>query len=90
MLRPPPVSAGVDMLWCGARKGRCATMPPPRGNAPATECILVTSSASSNVMSGRMEGMQRASMVLPEPGGPIIRRLCPPAAAISAARLAWA
>ena len=32
--------------------------------------------------------MRLASMVLPEPGGPIIRRLWPPAAAISMARLA--
>ena len=31
--------------------------------------------------------MRRASIVLPEPGGPIIITLCPPAAAISNARL---
>ena len=37
---------------------------------------------------GRMEGRRLASMVLPEPGGPIIRRLWPPAAATSRARLA--
>ena len=44
--------------------------------------------ASSNVSGGRMVGMRLASMVLPEPGGPIIRMLCPPAHAISRARLA--
>ena len=32
--------------------------------------------------------MRLASMVLPEPGGPIIRMLCPPAQATSSARLA--
>ena len=35
---------------------------------------------------GRMEGSRCASIDLPEPGGPIIRRLCPPAAATSSAR----
>ncbi len=30
--------------------------------------------------------MRRASIVLPEPGAPIINTLCPPAAAISSAR----
>ena len=32
--------------------------------------------ASSKVIRGRMVGIRRASMVLPEPGGPIIRILC--------------
>ena len=36
---------------------------------------------------GMIEGKRRASMVFPEPGGPNTRRLCPPAAAISIARL---
>ena len=35
-----------------------------------------------------MPGSRRASMVLPVPGGPISRRLCEPAAAISSARRA--
>ena len=38
--------------------------------------------------SGSMEGMLFASMVLPEPGVPTSSILCPPAAAISAARFA--
>ena len=50
--------------------------------------ILVTSSASSRVSLGRMEGRLRASSVLPLPGGPLMSRLCPPAAATSIARLA--
>jgi len=46
-----------------------------------------TSSASSSVISGRIPGRQRAIIVLPLPGGPIISTLWPPAAAISSARL---
>ena len=37
---------------------------------------------------GRMPGSRRASIVLPAPGGPIISRLWPPAAATSSARRA--
>ena len=40
------------------------------------------------VSGGRMVGMRFASIVLPEPGGPIMRMLCPPALATSRARLA--
>ena len=35
-----------------------------------------------------MVGIRLASIVLPEPGGPSIRILCPPAAATVSARLA--
>ena len=65
-------------------------MPPPFSR-PATEWILDTSSASSGVIGGRMEGIRRAIIVLPEPGEPIISRLCPPATAISTAlrALSW-
>ncbi len=48
----------------------------------------MTSSASSRVSSGRTPGNRRASIVFPVPGGPISRRLCDPAAAISSARRA--
>ena len=37
---------------------------------------------------GRIPANRRASIVLPDPGGPTIRTLCPPAAATSSARLA--
>jgi len=50
---------------------------------------VVTSSVSSVVMSGRIEGSARARRVFPEPGGPERSRLCAPAAEISNARLAW-
>jgi len=37
---------------------------------------------------GRIVGIRLANMVFPEPGGPTISRLCPPAAAIVTARVA--
>ena len=39
------------------------------------------------VIAGKIDGKERASIVFPLPGGPDIRILCPPAAAISRARL---
>ena len=55
---------------------------------PATDATIETSSASDGVRSGKMPGRHAASSDLPAPGGPTISRLCPPAAAISSARLA--
>ena len=40
------------------------------------ELTLVTSSDSSSVSGGRMDGTRRASMVFPEPGGPTKSLLC--------------
>ena len=40
---------------------------------------------SSKVISGKIVGSRFASMLLPAPGGPISRILCPPAAATSRA-----
>ncbi len=60
----------------------------PPSSSPATEATMLVSSASAGVSSGRIPGRHAASSDLPAPGGPIISRLCPPAAAISSARLA--
>jgi hypothetical protein len=49
---------------------------------------METSSSSAGASGGRIEGSRAASIDLPAPGGPIIRRLWPPAAATSSARLA--
>ena len=49
---------------------------------------MLTSSISDGSSGGRIEGRRRASIDLPAPGGPIISRLWPPAAATSSARLA--
>ena len=40
------------------------------------------------VMAGKIVGIRLASILLPEPGGPIRMTLCPPAAAISRALFA--
>ena len=85
---PPPISPASEIVWCGARNGRVLTNPAAASSTPATLWILVVSSASSNVSGGNTPETRLASMVLPEPGGPIIRMLCPPAQAISKARLA--
>ena len=50
--------------------------------------ILVVSIASANVSGGRIPASRFASIVLPDPGGPIIRTLWPPPAATSSARFA--
>ena len=62
-----------------ARRGR-------RALSPAAPWTFVISMASAIVGGGRIPGSRRASIVLPAPGGPIISRLWPPAAAISSAR----
>ncbi len=56
--------------------------------SPASEWIIETSSTSAGSSGGRIDGSRAASIDLPEPGGPTISRLWPPAAAISSARLA--
>ncbi len=73
------------MVWWGLRKGRWVIREQLRDNWPATEWILVVSSDSSVFMGGKMPDSRRASMVFPEPGLPIISKLCAPAAAISKA-----
>src|SRR5690242_12483671 len=72
---PPPIKPASEIVWCGARNGRRATSDSPSGSTPATEWILVVSSASSRLMRGRIVGSRRASIVLPLPGGPIISLL---------------
>ena len=50
---------------------------------------MLISRISRALKGGSKDGIRAASMDFPDPGGPIISRLCPPAAAISAARLAF-
>jgi len=66
---------------------------PPIGERAAVDlagdqAIIETSRSSAGDSGGRIEGSRAASIDLPEPGGPIIRRLWPPAAATSRARFA--
>ena len=56
--------------------------------SPATEATMEVSSSSRGDKGGRSPGRRCASMDLPGPGGPENKRLWPPAAAISRARLA--
>ena len=85
-LVPPPTSATGEMVWCGERNGRTVSSVEPRFSLPATECILVVSRASRRVSGGNIDGRRLASMVLPEPGLPMSKMLCPPAQATSKAR----
>ena len=86
---PPPVRAAADAVWWGLRKGRRVSRGCCGSASPATDQMPETSSASSRLISGRMEGSRLASMDLPAPGEPISSRLWPPAAAISRARFTF-
>ena len=81
---PPPIMATALVPWWGARSGGRRTSPPGRG-MPAAECTRVASRAWASSRSGRRPGRRWASIVLPAPGGPTIRRWWPPAAATSSA-----
>src|SRR5450756_945572 len=70
---PPPTKPASDIVWCGERKGRTAISISFLFKEPATENTLVTSIASLKERSGRIVGNLLASILLPEPGGPIIR-----------------
>jgi len=61
----------ILIVWWGERNGRMVTSASLRLNLPATEWILVVSSASSMLNGGSMDGSRFASMVLPDPGGPM-------------------
>jgi hypothetical protein len=58
----------------GARNGRFAVRAPSR-ISPATEAIIDTSKSSDGDSGGNIEGSLAASIDLPAPGDPIIRRL---------------
>ena len=89
---PDPEPAADQRRHRGAMVRR-AERPAPadlgrRSSSPATDATIDTSSASLGCSGGRMPGRHAASSDLPAPGGPLISRLWPPAAAISSARLA--
>src|SRR5204863_10217200 len=77
-----------EALWGGMLNDLTLTKLLPDSSTPPTLWIFVVSRASSNVNGGRIVGTLLASMVLPDPGGPIIKMLWPPAQATSSARLA--
>ena len=85
-LKPPPTSATSLIVWCGALNGRCDISDVPRCSLPATLCICVVSKLSESDRGGNIDGRRFAIIDLPEPGGPTMMRLWPPAAATSNAR----
>ena len=83
---PPPTRETTEAWWWGARKGGRSNRAPSGRAQPAAEWMRATVSASWSVSGGRRPTRRSASIVLPEPGGPIIRRWWRPAAATSMAR----
>ena len=79
-----------EIVWCGdaERTLRHQTRPPRRARRPPSESWWSPVLPRVAAAQGSMGGSLLASIVLPEPGGPIIRMLWPPAAATSSARLA--
>ena len=74
---PPPISHRIRDGMVRGSKGTMRHNPSSASRTPATECIFVVSSASSNRSGARIDGSRFASIVFPEPGGPIINTLCP-------------
>ena len=83
----PPTNPAVVIEWCGALNGLLWASAP--SCSPAMLWMRVTSIASGRLSCGRIDGTRCASIVLPVPGGPLSRQLCPPAAAMMSARTAW-
>jgi hypothetical protein len=69
---PPPTSATGVTEWCGSAKG--GRVMSPFNACPASECTADTSTDSSTVRSGRIDGSREASIVFPTPGGPLRKR----------------
>lgn len=59
------ISEAPDIVWCGARNTLLVIIGVFSFIKPATLCILVTSSASSKLKSGSIEGIHFAIMVFP-------------------------
>ncbi len=71
---PPPTRETMEAWWCGARKGGRSKSSPSGRAQPAAEWMRATVRASADVSGGSRPSRRSASIVLPEPGGPIIRR----------------
>jgi hypothetical protein len=74
MWLPPPTSDTADALWWGLRNGGRRSRPSPGRCSPAAEWTRVASIAWSTDRSGSNPGRRRASIDLPDPGGPTISR----------------
>ena len=83
---PPPTKATEVAVWCGLRTERR-----PQSDGEKRPTKLATAALSKHSvkpMGGSKLAKRCANMDLPLPGGPIIKTLWPPAAAICKARLA--
>lgn len=69
---PPPIRATAEIEWWGDLNGLIEMSAFLSLNFPATECILVVSSASWSVIDGKILEILLANIVLPAPGGPIM------------------
>ena len=65
---PPPIRPASEIVWCGERKGLVASRGVLGSSTPATEWILVVSSASSRERSGRIRGKTAGEHGLAGPG----------------------
>ena len=81
-----PKSHIADTVWCGERKGRLYIGEAPCPSFPATNGSWFFK-GFMGVSGGRMVGILFSQHGFPAPGGPMRITLCPPAAAISRARL---
>ena len=86
---PPPASPTRLIVWCGALNGLLKNLFSENCVSPAAEYMPRISRNSSRVGRGIIDGMRFAIMLFPEPGGPTISRLCPPATATSTALRTW-
>ena len=86
---PPPTKATALAVWCGDPVGRW----PQRESSkrPAKLAMAALSKASSTLSGGNKPAKRCANIDLPEPGGPLSRTECEPAAAMVKARFgpAW-
>ena len=83
---PPPKIAELVALWCGVRKGRRFKSVSVFSTTPV---IFAIAMLSARVGGGNSDAALLASILLPIPGGPDIKRLCFPASAIVSARFAF-
>jgi hypothetical protein len=69
---PPPTRPACEMVWCGVRNERWRNSGTSPGNMPATGVGAGDVKRLGGGHARQDEGRERASSVLPDPGGPNI------------------
>ncbi len=77
---PPPINPASRLYGAANEMGRCATNPCSESSTPRPPSDLRRLQRLFKTSGARIDGSRFASIVLPDPGGPIIKMLCPPAA----------